>query len=69
MMKLRQFLGKDEGHLEAVDHFLRVAREQQERSGIRVPLLVSDRDTLSENRLLGPAWRSAERMAAGPAFG
>ncbi len=53
----------------AVDHFLRVAREQQERSGIRVPLLVSDRDTLSENRLLGPAWRSAERMAAGPAFG
>ncbi|MCY4616380.1 MAG: replication-relaxation family protein [Chloroflexi bacterium] len=40
----------------AARHFLRVAREQMERSRIEIPLRVSDRGLLERNGPLGPAW-------------
>lgn len=39
--------------------FLRVARREMERSGVVVPLLVSDRGTVGRLGPLGPAWRKA----------
>ncbi len=45
-------------HELAADHFLRVAREQQDQARIRVPLFVSDGRSLEQHGPLGPAWRS-----------
>ena len=45
-------------HELATDHFLRVAREQQDQARIRVPLFVSDGRSLEQHGPLGPAWRS-----------
>ena len=39
-------------------HFLRVAGEEMDRSGVRVPLMVSQRDVLDRLGPLRPAWRS-----------
>ena len=39
-------------------HFLRVARNEMERTGVNVPLWVSDRETLERADPLGRAWRS-----------
>ena len=52
----------------SADHFLRVAREQQERTGVAVPLRVSDREALAEHGPLGSAWRTTDRAKAGSAF-
>lgn len=52
----------------AADHFLRVAREQQERTGVAVPLRVSDREALAEHGPLGSAWRPTDRAKGGSAF-
>ncbi len=38
-------------------HFLRVARRETARSGVRVPLFVSHRELLERNGPLGAAWR------------
>ncbi|MDE2837212.1 MAG: hypothetical protein OXL97_06845 [Chloroflexota bacterium] len=38
-------------------HFLRVARRETARSGVRVPLFVSNRELLERHGPLGPAWR------------
>ena len=39
-------------------HFLRVAGDEMDRSGVRVPLMVSQRDVLERMGPLRPAWRS-----------
>ncbi len=39
-------------------HFLRVAGEEMDRSGVRVPLMVSQRDVLERMGPLRPVWRS-----------
>ena len=39
-------------------HFLRVARDEMVRTGVNVPLWVSDRETLERAGPLGRAWRS-----------
>ena len=41
----------------AATHFLRVAREETDRSGVEVPLLVSHKDLLERVGPLGRAWR------------
>ncbi|MXY36306.1 MAG: hypothetical protein F4Y54_05960 [Dehalococcoidia bacterium] len=47
-------------------HFLRVAREEMERTGIEVPLWVSDRETIAEQGPLEPAaWRRPGDAAGG----
>ncbi|MYF80932.1 MAG: hypothetical protein F4177_04020 [Chloroflexi bacterium] len=53
----------------AADHFLRVAREEQLRTGVPLPLRVSDRTALSQRGPLGSAWRTADRTATGSVFG
>ncbi len=53
----------------AADHFLRVAREEQVRTGVSLPLRVSDRTALSQRGPLGSAWRTTDRTAAGSVFG
>ena len=40
-------------------HFLRVARRETARSGVRVPLFVSHRELLEQAGPLGAAWRTA----------
>ncbi len=52
----------------AADHFLRVAREEQTRNGVNVPLFISDRDSLAMRGPLGPIWRTTNRLIAGSAF-
>ena len=44
----------------AASHFLRVAREQMERSGVKVPLRVSHRRLIETEGPLAPAWLGAE---------
>ena len=41
----------------AATHFLRVAREETNRAGVEVPLLVSHKDLLEREGPLGRAWR------------
>ena len=41
-------------------HFLRVAREEMERTRVNVPLHVSHRSILEQAGPLGPAWRSLD---------
>ena len=41
-------------------HFLRVARGEMERTGVNVPLWVSDRETLERAGPLGTAWRNPD---------
>ncbi|MXX81770.1 MAG: hypothetical protein F4Y69_12190, partial [Chloroflexi bacterium] len=53
----------------AADHFLRVAQEEQVRTGVPLPLRVSDRTALSQRGPLGSAWRTTDRTAAGSVFG
>ncbi|MDE2893756.1 MAG: replication-relaxation family protein [Chloroflexota bacterium] len=52
----------------AADHFLRIARQEQQPSGVEVPLLVSDSESLAREGYLGPAWRETDGLSAGPAF-
>jgi len=52
----------------AADHFLRVAREEQERIGVSLPLRVSDRETLAARGPIGTAWRSDGSSAMGSAL-
>ena len=40
----------------AAHHFLRVAREEIERTGVDLPLLVSHAGMIAEEGPLGPAW-------------
>ena len=49
----------------AADHFLRVARAEQERTGVTLPLRVSDREALVEHGPLGSAWRTSDGRTAG----
>ena len=44
----------------AATHFLRVAREEMDRTGVRVPLWVSHRTALAKAGPLGRAWRTPE---------
>ncbi len=44
----------------AQSRFLRIAREEMQREGVRVPLLVSRREMTDEKGPLGPIWRSAD---------
>ena len=44
----------------AATHFLGVAREAIARTGVELPLLVSDRDSLEHGGPLGPVWRSPD---------
>ena len=53
----------------AAGHFLRLTREAQQGSGVRLPLWVSDCSTLEERGPLGSAWRSSERPIPERAFG
>ncbi|MCY3923554.1 MAG: hypothetical protein OXG27_14340, partial [Chloroflexi bacterium] len=53
----------------AADHFLRVAREEQERTGVTLPLRISDRAALSRRGPLGSAWRKTDFATTGPPFG
>ena len=41
-------------------HFLRVARNEMERTGVNVPLWVSDREALERVGPLGQAWRNTD---------
>ena len=52
----------------AADHFLRVAGVEQERTGVTLPLRVSDREALAEHGPLGSAWRTAEQPIAALPF-
>ena len=52
----------------AQTHFLRVAREEIERTGVNVPLLVSHRGLLERVGPLGRAWRTPEGTEPGYAF-
>ena len=57
----------------AAAHFLRVAREEMERTGVKVPLWVSHREAIAEMGPLEPgAWRKAGEageVVSGSAFG
>ena len=54
----------------AAAHFLRVAREEMERTGIEVPLWVSHREAIDECGPLEPAaWRKAGEAVSGSAYG
>ncbi len=50
----------------AASHFLRVAGEEMDVTGVRVPLLVSHRRLLEEVGPLGSAWHTAK--GSGPSF-
>ncbi len=49
-------------------HFLRVARDEMERTGINVPLLVSHRSLLERVGPLGRVWHTAKGTEIGYAF-
>ena len=55
-------------HELAADHFLRVARVEQDRAGIRVPLFVSDREALEQTGPFGRAWRTVDSARPTAAF-
>lgn len=48
--------------------FLRVARREKERTGVLIPLLVSDKGTVDRLGPLGPAWRQAGDWSSCPAL-
>ena len=50
-------------------HFLRVARDEMERTGVSVPLWVSHRSLLERVGPLGRAWRTVGGSETGYAFG
>ena len=52
----------------AQTHFLRVAREEMERTGVTVPLFVSHRSLLERVGPLGRAWRAIDGAEPGYAF-
>ena len=52
----------------AQTHFLRVAREEMDRAGVKVPLWVSHRGLLEKAGPLGRAWRTAGGSGPGYAF-
>ena len=52
----------------AADQFLRIASQAMSRTGVAVPLLVSDRGSLTRNGPLGDAWRSPACAQPGPPF-
>ena len=52
----------------AQTHFLRVAREEMERTGVSVPLRVSHRGLLERVGPLGRAWRTTDGPEPGYAF-
>lgn len=52
----------------AADHFIRVAREESERVGVNLPLLVSDRRLLEEQGPISPVWRSIDSRRMGIAL-
>ena len=49
-------------------HFLRVARDEMERTGVSVPLWVSHRSLLERVGPLGRAWRTVGGSETGYAF-
>ena len=55
-------------HEMAADHFLRVARMEQDQARIRVPLLVSDRQVLEQTGPFGQAWRTVDSARPIEAF-
>ena len=55
-------------HELAADHFLRVAREEQDQARIRVPLFVSDREILEQSGPFGRAWRTVDSTRPTAAF-
>ena len=57
-----------EDHL-AADHFLRSAGVAQLRSDVRVPLMVSDINTLAKRGPLGTEWRAENQKTAGSMLG
>jgi len=52
----------------AADHFARVAREESERAGVGLPLLVSNRRLVEQQGPLGPVWRSINSWRMDIAF-
>ena len=52
----------------AQTHFLRVARDEMARTGVRVPLRVSHRSMLERVGPLGRAWRTTDGSEPGYAF-
>ena len=52
----------------AQTHFLRVAREEMERTGVQVPLRVSHRSLLERVGPLGRAWRTIDGSEPDYAF-
>ncbi len=52
----------------AADHFRRVAREEQVRTHVSPPLLVSNREQLGREGQLGSAWRTVDTARARTAF-
>ena len=52
----------------AQTHFLRVAREEMERTGVTVPLFVSHRSLLERVGPLGRAWREVDGSETGYVF-
>ena len=50
-------------------HFLRVARDEMERTGVSIPLQVSYRRLLERVGPLGCAWRTTDSSETGYAFG
>ncbi len=55
-------------HELAADHFLRVARMEQDQSRIRVPLFVSDSELLEQTGPFGQAWRTVDSTRPTAAF-
>ncbi|MDE2966128.1 MAG: MarR family winged helix-turn-helix transcriptional regulator [Chloroflexota bacterium] len=49
----------------AADHFRRVVREERQRTGLLVPICISDRNTVAEHGPLGDAWRSTDHPGPG----
>ncbi len=56
-------------HELAADHFLRVARMDQDQAGIHLPLFVSDRQVLEQTGPFGQAWRTVDSARPTKAFG
>jgi len=52
----------------AADHFLRVARDEQDRTRVDVPLFVSNRERLKRNGHFGQAWRVVDSTRPTTAF-
>lgn len=50
------------------DHFLRVASEETDRTGVVLPLFVSDRHRLDQVGALGPSWRGVYDWRSAFAF-